>query len=172
MVCSALFAKKSASFYQVDLIIFTHSGTYAHQEADTNTLSPSYATTYALSSNVSASQTAYHLLPMSASQLREEYWALKRKREYQVLLHYSWLQPLNNQRALELPAISRDGWQVSGVLRIRRSNYYLLDSKLSFSSLNNQTAFVIKQKQRLKGNTIYYLDHPQAGMLIKLHTLT
>ncbi|MDA9272003.1 peptidoglycan binding protein CsiV, partial [bacterium] len=37
---------------------------------------------------------------------------------------------------------------------------------------HTQTAFNFSQKQRLKPGTVYYLDHPQAGMLIKVHALS
>ena len=122
---------------------------------------------------VSGAITPYHTLPASSSQLSSEYWALNRKTNYQVLAHYTWLQPANNQRAVALSTDSRNGWNIEGTLRIRRSNYYLLDTELLFSAPgNNQTAFLFSQKQRLKPGTVYYLDHPQAGMLIKVHQIT
>jgi len=87
-------------------------------------------------------------------------------------MHYTWLQPFENQRTILLPKIEREGWQVEGTLRVRRSNYYLLSTNLIFSSANKeQPAFVFAQTQRLKGGDTYYLDHPQAGMLIKIHQL-
>lgn len=166
-------AKEANSFYQIDLIVFA-------QEQDSSLtpefpLSSTLATnsrTIPLSTEASKNQSPYHLLPFSLSQLREEYWALHRKRQYRVLMNYSWLQPLNNQSTIALPKINRDGWEVEGSLRIRQGNYYLLDTELLFTAPDkNQAPFVFAQKLRLKGGDTYYLDHPQAGMLIKVHKL-
>lgn len=167
-------AESTASFYQVDLIIFTHQSAYS-LPADLALSQPLIAenTSQAIPLGTETKgKTPYHLLPVSSSQLREEYWALRRKPQYHVLLHYSWLQPLNNQAAIRLPKINRDGWQIEGRLQIRRANYYLLNTKLLVSAPTNQASFVFSQKQRLKSGEIYYLDHPQAGMLIKVHQLS
>lgn len=162
-----------SSFYQVDLIVFTHQSAYS-LPADlslASSITPNSSQAIPLRTESKDSLTPYHLLPVSSSQLRQEYWALHRKPQYRVLLHYTWLQPLNNQRSIVLPKTTKDGWQIEGTLRIRRSNYYLFDTELLFSAPSSQASFVFAQKQRLKGGKIYYLDHPQAGMLIKVHQL-
>lgn len=166
-------AKNTSPFYQVDLIIFTHqnASSLPTELSLGNAVLPNTMNAIPLRMDVNPAKTPYHLLPSSSSQLRQEYWALHRKPQYRVLLHYTWLQPLNNQRSIILPKTSHEGWQVEGTVRIRRSNYYLLDSELLFSALNNQASFVFSQKQRLKGGEINYLDHPLAGMLIKVHQL-
>ncbi|CZR30982.1 Uncharacterised protein [Legionella pneumophila] len=71
-----------------------------------------------------------------------------------------------------LPKINHNGWQIQGTLKVRQSNYYLFDADLQCLSPGNQeTSFTVSQKQRLKGSTIYYLDHPQLGMLVKIHKI-
>jgi hypothetical protein len=168
-LCSYLAQGKSNSlFYQVDLIVFTHQG--ASSAADT--LKAEAALPLKGMLLKTQGKGSYHLLPSSASMLRQEYGALNRKPQYHVLLHYSWVQPANNQQAVILPKLSRDGWQVEGAIRVRKSNYYLLDANLFFSAVNSQASFVLAQKQRLKSNEIYYLDHPQAGLLIKVHPVS
>lgn len=167
-------AKEASPFYQIDLIIFTHqqSPTLPAELSLNSTISTNTKARI-LHTGISKELTPYHLLPFSFSHLKEEYWALHRKPQYRVLLHYTWLQPLNNQTAITIPTINRNDWQLEGKLRIRRSNYYMLDSELLFSPPNNsQAPFVFAQKQRLKGGDIYYFDHPQAGMLIKVHQLS
>ncbi len=160
-------AKGKAEFYQVDLLLFSH------QSSSPVELSRTVLSSNAMSAiplRIERAGTApYHLLPAASSQLQQEYWALTHKPPYQVLLHYSWLQPFTNKRSVILPKISRNNWQVEGTIRIRRANYYLLDTELLVSTLDNATSFILAQKQRLKGEQIYYLDHPQVGMLIKIH---
>ncbi|KTD26125.1 Protein of uncharacterised function (DUF2803) [Legionella lansingensis] len=168
IICSCLAQGKNASLYQVDLIVFTHQNASSIaddlKEVPQNTLHGIH-----LKTEGKGTATPYRLLPSSASKLKQEYWALNRKPQYHVLLHYSWLQPFNNQQTVILPKLSRDGWQVEGTIRVRRSNYYLLDTHLLFSTVYGQGSFVFAQKQRLKGGDTYYLDHPQAGILIKVH---
>lgn len=166
-------ATEAASFYQVDLIVFTYQQASLLKDlALSSTLSLSNANTIPLQTEVSKNLSPYHLLPSSSSQLREEYWALHRKPQFQVLLHYTWLQPLNNQNTIALPKIQREGWEIEGTLRVQRSNYYLLDSELLISAPGNkENPYVLTQRQRLKGGNTYYLDHPQAGMIIKVHQL-
>lgn len=168
-------AKEVSSLYQIDLIVFIH------QQASSLSTEPSLSSTLSfdnshaipLQTETSKHLTPYHLLPSSSSQLRQEYWALHRKPQYRVLFHYTWLQPHNSQRPVALPKINRDGWQVEGTLGIRQANYYLLNTELLFSAPNSsQTPFVLAQKQRLQDGDTYYLDHPQAGMLIKVHQIT
>ncbi|MBA2656013.1 MAG: hypothetical protein H0U70_03410 [Tatlockia sp.] len=164
-------ALESSAFYQIDLIVFAHQPALNPGLSLNSTLA-NLKTSIPLLTEVSKDLSPYHLLPSSSSQLRESYWALHRNPQYQVLLHYSWLQPLNSQSALNLPKIELKGWELEGTLRVQRSNYYLLDSEFSVSTPNNkETPFVFSQKQRLKGGNTYYLDHPIAGLLIKIHQL-
>ncbi|MBA3536687.1 MAG: hypothetical protein H0T84_08780 [Tatlockia sp.] len=166
-------ATEASSFYQIDLIVFTYQQASLLKDLSlSSTLSSSNANTIPLQTEVSKNRSPYHLLPSSSSQLREEYWALHRKPQYQVLLHYTWLQPMNNQHAIALPKIQHEGWEIEGTLRVQRSNYYLLDSELLISAPGNKdNPYVLTQRQRSKGGNIYYLDHPQAGMIIKVHQL-
>ena len=169
------FANHAPKLYQIDMIVFTHQQTSAQQSENISTplLMPNVAQAITLQTTQSNAIVPYHLLPSSSSQLSREYGALNRKQDYQVLFHYTWLQPSNNQRAIVLPSISRNGWEIGGTLRVRQSNYYLLDTDLYFTAANNnKIAFLFSQKQRLKPGTIYYLDHPRAGMLIKVHQIT
>lgn len=166
-------AAPQSALYQVDMIVFTHSAAQTDSTGVTPPLAPDMHQAIPLQNTISSALTPYHTLPASSSQLSSEYWALNRKTNYQVLAHYTWLQPANNQRAIALSAGNRNGWNVEGTLRVRRSNYYLLDTELLFSTPgNDQAAFLFSQKQRLKPGTVYYLDHAQAGMLIKVHQIT
>ena len=167
-------ANQRAPLYQVDMILFTHlqSSLTPDENSFAPPLAPDINDAILLQHNASNTTTPYRILPTSTSHLRNEFWALNRKPQYQVLFHYTWLQPGNNQRPVAL-SHNIGGWNVEGTLRIRRSNYYLLDTELLFSAPNSmQTAFLFSQKQRLKPDVVYYLDHPQAGMLIKVHQIT
>lgn len=175
LMVSSGFAAPISSLYQIDIICFTHAASHANtmmeQEANpTLASSPHYAIPLQITGN--KSHTPYHTLPNSLSALQDEYWTLNHKSQYQVLFHYTWLQPSNNQQPIALPAIQAKGWNIEGTIRVRRSNYYLLDTDMLFSDAHNKrNSFVFNQKQRLKPGVVYYLDHPQAGLLIKIHQI-
>ena len=122
---------EQASLYQVDVIVFTHQDAALSNDGSSLTI-PNTQHAIPLDTSSSEAMTPYHLMPASYSRLRNEYWALNHKSNYQVLFHYTWLQPSNNQRPIVLPASHRNGWNVEGTLRVRQSNYYLLDTNLLF----------------------------------------
>lgn len=176
--CLILFASLSqatsrTSLYQVDMILFAHQQTSSQYDTNTTTMTDDAQHAIQLDSNITSSISPWHLLPANSSQLSREYWTLNRKAGYEVLAHYTWLQPSNSQGAISLPSTNRNGWNIKGTVRVRQSNYYLLDTHLLFSApgSQNQNGFLFSQKQRLKPGTVYYLDHPQAGMLIKVHKI-
>lgn len=178
LTCLILFSytaqASSQALYQIDMIVFAHqSSTLQAENIITPLVAPDTQNAISLQNSNSNLMTPYHILPQRSSELGQAFWTLNRKPDYQVLGHFTWLQPSNNQRAIALPSTNHNGWNIEGTVRVRQSNYYLLDTDLLFSSPTGktQTAFLFSQKQRLKPGTVYYLDHPQAGMLIKVHKI-
>jgi hypothetical protein len=110
----------------------------------------------------------YHLLPRQQSDLAREYYALSKRPEFQILGQYSWLQPAKTNSPVLLQFNGLNGWQVNGEISIQQNQYYLLNSQIEFN-LADKAQIRMTQRQRLKNNKVYYLDHPQAGMLIKIH---
>lgn len=166
------FALPTTARYQVDVIVFTHAYTANGQQENAPPLTLTHDARHAipLQSHDTPGTRTYRLMPISSSSLRNEWSRLNQQSQYRALFHYTWLQPSNNQHPVALSARLNNGWNVEGTLRVRQSNYYLLDTDLRFSAPNNhQPAFVFSQKQRLKAGRTYYLDHPQAGMLINVH---
>ncbi|KTD67311.1 MULTISPECIES: CsiV family protein [Legionella] len=157
--------------YQIDLIIFAHPNQNTGLAIDAP-LIPMNTNAISLKADADKSGKPYRLLPPSSSSLRDEYYLLTRKSRYQVLGHYSWRQPANNQSSVSLPVVEHNGWQMQGTLNITQASYYSFDAKLQVSPPNNpQSSFTISQKQRLKGDVVYYLDNAQIGMLVKVHQL-
>ena len=166
----ASLASPKGSLYQVDMIVFTHQPTAPREEAIAPVLPTYIQDAITLLPTASAAMTPYHTLPSASSSLQNEYFALHRNKAYEILGHYTWLQPENSRQPVLLPQMVGANWNVEGALRIRQSNYYLLDADLLFSVFGQKKpAFAFTQKQRLKAGVVYYLDHPEAGMLIKIH---
>ena len=173
IVSFSLFASPKAEYYQVDLIVFTHLQAVLSPSKQTIAPeTPNYHTknTIPLRLDRSSSMTPYHLLPRASSHLGNEFWALNRKPQYQVLFHYSWLEPKHHKGPLLLSPMHIAGWMVEGTINIEAKHFYLLHSDLFFSAPDSEQApFRVIQKQALKPGMVYYLDHPQAGMIIRIN---
>jgi len=160
------------SFYQVDMIVFMHPEGSSNELENLQSVI-THKTDMAIPLQEGALEeavTPYRILSPKTSALTSEYSALAHQPAFQLLFHYTWLQPSNNQQAVLIPIRTVGGYKVEGTLRIRQGAYYLLDTELVFSEPNHEkVAFVFSQQQRLKPGTVYYLDHPKAGMLIKIH---
>ncbi len=153
-------------FYQIDLIIFTQPQATSSLRSDLFLPFNSHAKILTPRSN---QEKTYQLLAAPHSLLKKEYWALKHQPGYKLLAQYSWLQPLASKETIQFPSTVNEDWQIDGHLRIQHSNYYLLDGELLFTKPSSQQAFKFTQHQRLKAETVYYFDHAQAGLLIKIH---
>lgn len=168
------FLTHAESSYQVDLILFAYPADYAQSSEllQDVPLLPVSKKAIPLQQDTYTAAKYFHLLKHSNSSLNDVYQTLDQRSSYQLLAHYSWRQPEDNRRFVALPSFNESGWQMQGTVRIRQSNYYLLDTELQFAPSNNPDAtFILAQKKRLKEDTVYYFDHPQIGMLVKIHKI-
>lgn len=165
----------ASSLYQVDMIVFTHNQNQQSSIKE-STIPPILMAddknTISLKPYDHHDARPFRLLPASTSLLQNEYWTLHHKPQYNVLLHYTWLQPINNQKTITLPLLDHAGWNVEGTIHIKKGTYYSLNTELLFKSpYDKQNTFVFSQQQQLKPGLTYYLDDPNAGMLIKIHPI-
>ena len=157
--------------YQIDLIIFAQQSASAQDaklSADTP-LIPIGSNAITLKTNSGKDAKPYCLLPNSYSSLKDQYYLLSRRSSFPVLGHYSWRQPANNQSKVVLPLVEARGWQMQGTFHITQSAYYSFDATLQVSPPSNpQSSFSVSQKQRIKEDTVYYLDNERIGMVVKI----
>lgn len=169
-VCDA----NATSFYQVDMIVFTHNQALSSiQEHVTPSLSfTNNQNMISLKPQPQHPQEPFCLLPSSSSLLKNEYWTLHHQPEYKVLMHYTWLQPQNSQKTIAIPVLDQDGWNIQGTINIKKGMYYSLNTELLFTThQDKKNTFVVAQKQQLKPDMLYYLDDAKAGMLVKIHPI-
>lgn len=166
------FFSLAGSTYQVDLLLFA----YPQNAINKTELAPNipFALTNPEAIPLNPEQTQsiqpFHLLKSSAFGLNDELYRLNHDASYQVLGHYSWRQPITNKKTIVLPITQLKGWQVQGSVRVQHSNYYEFDAQLHCSPPSNpDSSFSLTQKQRLQDGKVYYFDHPQIGMLVKIH---
>jgi len=157
-----LFIFTSLSFaqskYQIDLILFLH-----HPVPNASLLSSQTAPS-------SAHASIPHLLPLSSSALQRDYYTLAHSANNLPIMHASWIQSSTHQQARYLS--SEDNvWAIKGLVSVHQGHYYQINTQFLVTSLKNPNhAFFITQKQRLKNNTVYYLDNEHVGLLIKVHS--
>jgi hypothetical protein len=163
----------AAKNYQVDLILFTQTQSALEREHSLSTPFLPFEAKDAIKLRpLSNDAKPYHELPPSRSSLLHEYSLLHQSRSYTVLGRFSWIQPPNNQHAIELPVIHLRGWEIRGTLKIEQSHYYLFEPHLQCSPPDKpDAAFLLSQPQRLKEDQTYFFDHPELGMLVKIHQL-
>jgi hypothetical protein len=144
--------------YQIDLIIFLHTpvpnASLPSPQAPPN----------------SSRASIPNLLPLSSSALQHDYYALAHSANETPIMHASWIQSSAHQqpRYLEL---ENNAWAIKGLVRVHQGHYYQINNQFLITSLENpNNAFLIRQKQRLKNNTVYYLDSHPVGVLIKVHS--
>jgi hypothetical protein len=159
------------STYQIDLILFSypHAADKSNNFVMNSPLIPISKSAIPLKTDAAHS---YGLLPPSQSGLHDEYYLLSRKSQFKVLANYSWKQPVKNLSSIALPNTELNGWLIQGTVKVLKGTFYQLDAELQLSPPDDpEASFVVSQKQRLKENTVYFLDHPQIGMLVKIHQL-
>lgn len=168
-------AAQRSPLYQVDLILFTHPESTSFEKenpAYAPLIPPDIRHAISLEPKINPAMTPYHVLPSSLSTLKNDYWTLHHHPQYQVLCHYTWLQPNQSHTPIALSYTTNNGWMVEGTVTIEQHQYYSLETNLLFSRLNDDgTPFLLSQKERLKPGVVYYLDHPRAGLLINVHQL-
>lgn len=159
---------ESSEKYLVDFILFENKTQL--EDATEESLVPPIllpsSTSIPLALGDYAAQPDYRNLPLSQSELRNTYYALSRNQDYQVLARYTWQQPIDNDRAIDLPPITRDQWQIKGRLRLKPGKFPFLTTNVLMSN-DNQT-IALRHNQALKLKQTYYLDHPIFGMIIRL----
>lgn len=171
---TTLYSANASSLYQVDMIVFTRNQIPSpiqeklipslFMNTDQNIISLKPAPHHP--------QETYCLLPSSTSLLKNEYWTLHHQPQYKVLMHYTWLQPKNNQKTIAIPSFNQEGWNIEGTIHIKKGTYYSLNTELMFStSQDKKNTFVFSQQQQLKPDMLYYLDDANAGMLVKIHPI-
>ena len=152
---------RAAAFLQVDVIVFTHAEAASSLMLAPITL-PQRTLTLAPSARYKEN-AVYQSLPSSLMGLRNEYWALHRKPQYRVLWHESWRQPIHKARPIHISTP-----EVDGFLHINYRGYYVMTTQLYFNNAHVR----FEKQQRIKPNTVYYVDHPNVGLLIHIHPQT
>jgi len=168
LAISALCQAESGEKYLVDFILFENK--VLLEDAGEQSLVPPIllpsTTSIPLALGDYAAQPDYRNLPLSQSELRNTYHALNRSQDYQILARYTWQQPDDNQRAIDLPPVNQEQWHIKGRIQLKPGRFPFLTTNLLIS--NDNKRYALRHNQALKVKQTYYLDHPVFGIIIRL----
>lgn len=170
LMCTSILM--AASSYQVDLIIFANPQTTINELSLDPILPFISSKSKAIPLGISSGKTSksYQIMSPTQSGLKDQNYLLSRRSNYQVLGHFSWTQPTKSQSKVLLPKIDSKGWQIEGSLKVVQGNYYHVDAELQCSPPSApDKSFTVFQHARVTSGELYYLDHQQINMLIKIH---
>jgi len=116
----------------------------------------------------------------SVYQLNDISYGLRHSRGYAVLFHKAWRQvAYDRNRAVPYPVHSSTSggrYNIEGVVKLVRERYLHLDVDLLMSAQGGSEArypdiparapaFQLREKRRIKSNTVHYFDHPRFGVI-------
>ena len=138
----------------------------------------------------------YQLLPKSALTLTSERKILDHRKNYKVLLHVAWLQPIQDKHhtpaihiygghrfnflgetlgeasdinRLDSEILNDSQWEMNGTIRATRGGQYLLKANLVLTEPENQGEFNAQQGTNGEPLKRYYLNNSQPMRNNELH---
>ena len=104
--------------------------------------------------------------------LDDSYAALSKDPVYQPTLHIAWIQPVGDD-GLSVPVHIQDGnGMLNGYVQIQQDQGLHIMVDVEFSShIGESVNYRLNEKQPIKFNEIYYLDHPKFGVVVKINPL-
>ena len=159
--------------YDVEIVIFSHKTPGNHGEQ----------WSVPVTDNTSQGffpDNEFAELDASAYQLNNISYGLRHSKGYAVLFHKAWRQvAYDRNRAVAYPIHSGTGngrYNIEGAVKLVRERYLHLDVDLLLKSIQgnyeippaNAPVFQLREKRRIKSNTVHYFDHPRFGMVVNV----
>ena len=136
---------------------------------------------------------AFQLLPASEFKLAKEEKKLNAQKDYNILLHLSWKQPVETGKSavpvhitnieddISYDEHSSNIKKIDGTVTISKKNYLNFQANLSlklplddiksevpaqFIDKKDSAVFHLLQTRKMRPNEMHYLDHPLFGVLV------
>jgi hypothetical protein len=145
-------------WYHVELIVFEQLNTYTDEAWP--------ETSFDISEPLSPSVSGERIHPAKNSTLIQTATRLNNSRDYQVLYHKSWQQPImtkSNSQGVNIK--SADG-SVSGSVRFFKSTY--LHAALDLQLMQGAQSPRLIESRRIRSKKLYFYDHPKMGALLQI----
>ena len=174
----------TTNWYTVEVVTFTRAKSGQIQENWVNGLhKPSNSFLRTSASEINQSEMQIKAVPQSQWKLSRHAYSLGKDRGIKVRSHQAWRQPGLAKKASPWIDLQSNSSQLTGKIRISLSRYLHAevdiqlfnpdwDPGASFSASQNQLLAAKKinfqASHKLKRDEIHYIDHPLAGVLIRI----
>jgi len=138
---------------------------------------------------------AFQLLPASEFKLAKEEKKLNAQKDYNILLHLSWKQPVDTSKSavpvhitnieddISYDEQSSNNKKIDGTVTISKKNYLNFQANLSlklplsdikidvpaqFIDKKEFAVFHLVQTRKMRPNEMHYLDHPLFGVIVQM----
>ncbi|MBL1320756.1 MAG: hypothetical protein COA63_006795 [Methylophaga sp.] len=158
---SLSFQAQAQQWYHVELIVFEQLNTY------TDEVWPE--TSFDISAPLSPSVSGKRIHPAKNSTLIQTATRLNNSRDYQVLYHKSWQQPImtkSNSQGVKIQSV--DGL-LNGSVRFFKSTY--LHADLDLQLMQGAQSPRLIESRRIRSKKLYFYDHPKIGALLQITPL-
>lgn len=145
-------------WYHVELIVF--------EQLNTNTDEAWPATTFDIDAPLSPSVSGKLIRPAKNSTLIQTAARLQKSRDYQVLYHQSWQQPIMTKSYSRAVKIQSSDGTITGSVRLFKSTY--LHAALDLQLLQGTESPRLTESRRIRKKKLYFFDHPKIGALLQI----
>ncbi len=161
ILCLLSFQAHAQQWYHVELIVFEQLNTYTDEAWP--------QTSFDINAPLSPSVSGKLIHPAKNSTLIQTAARLQKSRDYRVLYHRSWQQPImtkSNSRAVSVQ--SPDG-SIKGSVRFFKSTY--LHAALDLQLMQGAQSPRLIESRRIRSKKLYFYDHPKMGALLQITPL-
>jgi hypothetical protein len=149
--------------YDVEIVIFSHKSPATQGEKWSGPVKDNASPGFFPDNNFTE-------LDGSVYQLNNLSYGLRHSSGYAVLFHKAWRQvAYDRNRAVAYPVHSSANtgrYSIEGTVKLVRERYLHLDVDLLMSTQGDSGArFQLREKRRIKSNTVHYFDHPRFGII-------
>ncbi|MFW5426073.1 MAG: CsiV family protein [Methylophagaceae bacterium] len=148
-------------WYHVELIVFEQLNTYSDEAWP--------QTSFDINAPLSPSVSGKRIHPAKNSTLIQTAARLTQSRDYQVLYHKSWQQPIMRKASSQGVSIQSADGTINGSVRFFKSTY--LHADLDLQLMQGAKSPRLIESRRIRSKKLYFYDHPKMGALLQITPL-
>jgi hypothetical protein len=158
LLCSLSSAALAQQWYHVELIVFEQLNTYTDEAWPT--------TAFDIDAPLSPSVSGKLIHPAKNRTLIQTAERLQKSRDYRVLYHQSWQQPIMTKSHSRSVKIQSSDGAINGSIRFFKSTY--LHAALDIQLLQGDQSPRLTESRRIRKKKLYFFDHPKLGALLQI----
>lgn len=161
LLCSLSSYAHAQQWYHVEFIVFEQLNTYTDEAWPD--------TSFNISAPLSPSDSGKLIRPAKNSTLIQTAARLQKSRDYRVLYHKSWQQPIMTKSHSRAVTINSNDGSINGSVRFFKSTY--LHAALDLQLMQGAQSPRLIESRRIRKKKLYFFDHPKMGALLQITPL-